>query len=194
MACLPPSHNCRKKIEHSVWTTYYYLPHNLMIFGTLQTNNLSQTSSQPRFVVFNKGLLKRGAPTSSLIIGHELLKGLGNFLHQINDWLQKKSHIPAQGARVVLIPQTTVGSRTGGFLWGAVHAMNLGTSSPGINTCIVYICKNVQLHLNKTTNDDNNNNSFSKPQITYNCWVFESRMTKNCEWRLNSHWVSVTTS
>jgi hypothetical protein len=56
-----------------------------MIFGTLQTNNLSQTSSQPRFVVFNKHLLKQGAPTLSLIIGRGFLKGLGNFLHQTND-------------------------------------------------------------------------------------------------------------
>ncbi len=28
----------------------------------------------------------------------------------------------------------------GGILWGAVHAINFGTSSPGINTCIVLSC------------------------------------------------------
>lgn len=45
-----------------------------------------------------------------------------------------KTHIPYTHSEI------SVGSRTGGILWGAVHAMNLGTSSPGINTCIVYSC------------------------------------------------------
>jgi hypothetical protein len=67
-----------------------------MIFGTLQTNNLSQTSSQPHFVVFNKSLKMR---CTNIVLDHWpwIVERLGKFSAPDQRLITKEVTHPSSG-------------------------------------------------------------------------------------------------
>jgi hypothetical protein len=146
-----------------------------MIFGTLQTNNLSQTSSQPHFVVFNKSLKMR---CTNIVLDHWpwIVERLGKFSAPDQRLITKEVTHPSSGGGG--------GAHSSNHCWVKNRRISVRCSPCNELGNIVsrhqhlhcIHLQNAQLHLNKTTNDNdynNNNNSFSKPQITDN-WVFES--------------------